>query len=195
MDPVKGVLDEQFFLQASPECLTALAKLVDDVLARHLIEYLESTTTDNPVAVRIQQYLGDAITDATFHLVLEKRGSAAIVEKIDLYTLGTAPIDRRQLLSELQFLEDNFSHIRAYLEPRKSEDYTAFLSLCPYAYTTRVQTNRSIFYEPKAKRRYTGVGIIVRRHREWVIALKALQFLDYYSHLPIGGNMQLLKEF
>ena len=29
MDPINGVLDETFFKVASPECLTALSKLID----------------------------------------------------------------------------------------------------------------------------------------------------------------------
>lgn len=40
MDPINGVLDETFFKVASPECLTALSKLIDDALAVRFTNYL-----------------------------------------------------------------------------------------------------------------------------------------------------------
>lgn len=195
LDPIKGVLPEQFFLDASPECLSALAKLMDDALARRLIQYLESTVSDNPVAVKINKYLGDAILDTTFHITLQERESVQLIEKIDLQSLSKAPIDRAQVVKELQFLEDNFSHIYAYLEPRKLEDFEAFINLCPLTYVRNINVNKSLFYQPRAKRRYTGVGAIIRKHREWSIALKGLKFLEYYTRLPIGANTQFMKEF
>ena len=82
MDPINGVLDETFFKVASPECLTALSKLIDDALAVRFTNYLNSTTVDNPIAAIINNYLGQAIKMATFHMQLLERGSAKVVEKI-----------------------------------------------------------------------------------------------------------------
>ena len=86
MDPINGVLDETFFKVASPECLTALSKLIDDALAVRFTNYLNSTTVDNPIAAIINNYLGQAIKMATFHMQLLERGSAKVVEKIELET-------------------------------------------------------------------------------------------------------------
>lgn len=119
MDPINGVLDETFFKVASPECLTALSKLIDDALAVRFTNYLNSTTVDNPIAAIINNYLGQAIKMATFHMQLLERGSAKVVEKIELETIANMRFDQRAVIEELEFLEKNIKYVRSFLEPRR----------------------------------------------------------------------------
>ena len=195
MDPIKGVLDEAFFKAASPECMEALSRLVDDALALRFINYLNSTTLDNPVAKIINNYLGPAIKSATFHLHLIERGSPKIVEKIELETISNMRFDQRAVIEELEFLEQNIQFVRSYIEPRKKSDYDAFLASLPPGYKTRVSANRVMFYQPHARARATGVGIIIRRRDAWSIALKGLKFREYFARAGYAMDGYMLKEF
>ena len=120
MDPINGVLDETFFKVASPECLTALSKLIDDALAVRFTNYLNSTTVDNPIAAIINNYLGQAIKMATFHMQLLERGSAKVVEKIELETIANMRFDQRAVIEELEFLEKNIKYVRSFLAERRT---------------------------------------------------------------------------
>ena len=195
MDPIRGVLDENFFQVATPECLTALSRLVDDALAQRFINYLNSTTVDNPVAVIINNYLGPAIKSSTFHLHLLERGSVKVVEKIELETISNMRFDQQAVIRELEFLEQNIKHVRAYIEPRKKSDYDAFFSSLPAGYKTKVTANRVMFFQPHARPRATGVGIIIRKRDVWTIALKGLKFRDYYAKAGYAMDGYMLKEF
>lgn len=195
MEPIQGVLDENFFKVASPECLNALSRLVDDALGQRLQAYLDSTTVDNPTAVTIRNYLGQAIKVATFHLQLLERGSVKVVEKIELETIAGMRFDQQGVIKELEFLLSNIQYIRAYIEPRKKSDYDAFVSLLPAGYKTKVAANRVMFYQPRAGTRATGVGIIIRKRDVWTIALKGLQFRDYFARAGYTLDGYMLKEF
>lgn len=195
MDPIKGVLDEQFFQIASPECLDALSRLMDDALAQRFQAYLNSTTMDNPTAVIIRNSLGKAIKAATFHLLLLERGSVATVEKIELETIANMRFDQQATIKELTFLSENIQYIRAYIEPRKKGDYDAFVAALPHGYKSSVTNNRVMFYQPHARARATGVGIIIRKRDVWTIALKGLKFRDYCAHAGFAMSSYILKEF
>lgn len=195
MEPVNGVLDEAFFKVASPECLNALARLVDDALAQRLINYLNSTTADNPVAITINTYLGQAIKAATFHLQLLERGSVKIVEKISLETISNMRFDQQAVIEELEFLEKNLQYIRPYLPPRKKSDYEEFCALLPNGYKTKVAANKVMFCQVRERTRATGVGIITRNRDTWTIALKGLKFRDYCAKAGFDMGGYMLKEF
>lgn len=195
MDPIKGVLDERFFEVASPECLTALSKLVDDAMALRFKSYMEATTVDNPVVSIINNYLGQAIKVATFHLLLLERGSVRTVEKIEIETIADMRFDQLAVIKELEFLEENIKYIRPYIEPRSKSDYENFLSLLPREYVPRVTANSTMFYQPRARARATGVGIIVRKRDIWTLALKGLKFRDHFARAGYMLDGYLLKEF
>ena len=195
MEPINGVLDEAFFKVASPECLNALSRLVDDALAQRFINYLNSTTVDNPVAVIINNYLGQAIKSATFHLQLLERGSVKIVEKISLETIANMRFDQQAVIKELEFLEQNLQYIRPYLAPRKKSDYDEFYSLLPGAYRVKVAANKIMFCQARERTRATGVGIITRNRDTWTIALKGLKFREYYAKAGYAMDGYMLKEF
>lgn len=195
MDPIDGILDEAFFKVASPECLTALSKLIDDAMALRFIKYLNSTTVDNPVAATINNYLGQAIKVSTFHLKLIERGSAKVVEKIELDTVADMRFDQHAVIEELEFLEQNIKYVRSYLEPRRKVDYDAFVSLLPAGYKTKVVNNRVMFYQPHAKPRSTGVGIINKKRDVWTIALKGLKYREYIAKAGYALDSYMVKEF
>lgn len=195
MDPIKDVLDEHFFTVASPKCLEALSRLVDDALAQRFQAYLNSTTADNPVAVIIRDSLGKSIKAATFHLLLLERGSVGIVEKIELETISNMRFDHLSTIQELTFLSENIQYIRAYIEPRKKADYDTFVSLLPSGYKSRVVNNRVMFYQPHARARSTGVGSIIRKRDVWTIAMKGLRYRDYCARAGFVLDSYMLKEF
>lgn len=195
MDPIKDVLDERFFTVASPECLSALSKLVDDALALRFQKYLESTTVDNPTAVTINKYLGAAIKAATFHLQLIERGSSTVVEKLELETIASMRFDQKSVIDELEFIQANIQYVRSYIEPRKKVDYEEFVSLLPTGYRAKVQANRVMFYQPRARARATGVGIIIRKKDIWTIALKGLKFRMMFARAGYAMDGYMLKEF
>lgn len=195
MDPINGVLDETFFKVASPECLTALSKLIDDALAVRFTNYLNSTTVDNPIAAIINNYLGQAIKMATFHMQLLERGSAKVVEKIELETIANMRFDQRAVIEELEFLEKNIKYVRSFLEPRRKADYDAFVALLPAGYKTKVANNRVMFYQPHAKMRSTGVCIINRKRDVWTIALKGLKYREYIARSGYAMDSYMVKEF
>ena len=180
MDPINGVLDETFFKVASPECLTALSKLIDDALAVRFTNYLNSTTVDNPIAAIINNYLGQAIK---------------VVEKIELETIANMRFDQRAVIEELEFLEKNIKYVRSFLEPRRKADYDAFVALLPAGYKTKVANNRVMFYQPHAKMRSTGVGIINRKRDVWTIALKGLKYREYIARSGYAMDSYMVKEF
>lgn len=194
MDPLKGVLDEKFFLEASPNCLAALARLVDDALAKRFQSYLEQAG-DSEAAKVIQQHLGDAIKASTFHLQLIERGSVKVVDKIDLSTVGRMRFNQQEVIEELTFLRDNMKYIRSYIQPRKKSDYEAFVASLPAGYKSRVVANRVMFFQPHARARATGVGNIIRKREEWMVALKGLQFRDYFARAGFMLEGYQIKEF
>lgn len=195
MDPIRDVLDEQFFLEASPECLHALAKLVDDALALRFQTYLEAPEANGAVTKMIEEYLGPAIKAATYHLRFLERGSEKLVDKIELETIADTRIAVRPIIQELEFINENIQYARAYIEPRKKSDYDAFLSLIPRGYKTKISANSTMFYQPRARARITGVGQIIKKRDIWTIALKGLKFRDYFASAGYALDSYQLKEF
>lgn len=195
MDPINGVLDEAFFKIASPECLAALSKLVDDALALRFVAYLNNPAADNQVVAIINSHLGQAIKVSTFHLKLLERGTAKVVEKIELETIADMRFDQRAVIEELEFLEQNIQYVRSYLEPRRKVDYDVFVSLLPAGYKTKVANNRVMFYQPHAKTRSTGVGIINKKRDVWTIALKGLKYREYIAKAGYALDSYMVKEF
>lgn len=195
MDPINGVLDEAFFKVATSECLSALARLVDDALALRFLKYLENEDADPQVTAIINQYLGPAIKSSTFHLKLLERDSVKVVMKIELETISDIRFDQQKVISELEFLERNIQFVKPYIEPRKKADYDAFLSSLPRGYRERVTANRVMFYQPHARARATGVGIIIRKRDVWTIALKGLKFRTYFAKAGYAMDGYMLKEF
>ena len=200
MDPIYGVLDENFFLTADDTCLKALSKLIDDALATHLQNYVESDDALAEVVAVIEKHLGDVIKSSTFHNVLIERGIPKLVEKLTLDTIAEMQSGQEEVIRELEFVENNFKYIRTCIEPRSKADYEDFVRLLPNGYGERVKANRIMFYSPREKARYTGVGILIRRKDTWTIALKGLRYRKYYASETVQGRAGItgsyhIKEF
>ena len=195
MEPIKGILDENFFLVASDECLTAMSKLIDDMVAKHLQLYVADPSSDPAVVARIKNFLGEAMMQATFHNILKERGSCSIVRKIQLAALPTITGDVTEIINELEFLQANYHYVHPYIEPRRKEDYDAFLRHVPRAYKTKIEANKVFFYQAAAVRRSTGVKIIIDRHDEWVIALNGLKTIRYFLQQGLGSNNYITTRF
>ena len=85
--------------------------------------------------------------------------------------------------------------MRSFLEPRRKADYDAFVALLPAGYKTKVANNRVMFYQPHAKMRSTGVGIINRKRDVWTIALKGLKYREYIARSGYAMDSYMVKEF
>lgn len=195
MDPIKDVLDEAFFLQASPECLLAFSKLIDDGVATLLQRYLETVDVDHPVAQVINNYLGEAMRTATFHLVIKERKLHDLVAKLNLESVADMQVGRAEMRKQLEYLQDNFPYIRARIEPPTKEDFVHFQKTAPNGYDRIIAANSLMFYQPRATARMTGVGNILRRWSECEIALKGLQYRDYCDTKGFVHGSFLVKEF
>jgi len=195
MDPIPSVLDEQFFSVASEECLISLAALVDDAMAIRLQTFLAAVPESNIAAQNIRKYLGDAIRSATFHLVLKERGTCQLIEKISLETLAGIRIDTTPIIEELEFVQENFQYVQAYLAPRKKTDYETFYALLPTQYKSKVAANKPVFFQPAARPRPTGASVIINRKETWTIALKGLKYRKYCAGAGLFMDGYALKEF
>ena len=118
-----------------------------------------------------------------------------MVEKIELETIANMRFDQRAVIEELEFLEKNIKYVRSFLEPRRKADYDAFVALLPAGYKTKVANNRVMFYQPHAKMRSTGVGIINRKRDVWTIALKGLKYREYIARSGYAMDSYMVKEF
>lgn len=194
MGPIEGVLDEKFFLSASEKCLDALARLIDDAIASRFQAYINAPEADQQVVSIIKEHFEQVLKTATFHFTLLERGSPAIVAKIELEAVAEMRTDQQALIEELEFLEENYQYIRAYIKPREKRDYERFTASLPRGYISRVEANKVMFYQPRAKQRPTGVGIIIRKHDIWELALKGLKFRRYFLQ---AGYMEgyMMREF
>lgn len=52
-----------------------------------------------------------------------------------------------------------------------------------------------MFYQPHAKMRSTGVGIINRKRDVWTIALKGLKYREYIARSGYAMDSYMVKEF
>lgn len=194
MEPVPGILDEAFFRVATNECLDALATLISPVLAGVLQEYRSSSLAQADVISIIDRHLGSALDAITFHETLYERKSSSKVRAIVLQSLAIKPIDS-SLLEELEFLQQNYQHIRTTMTPPTFEEFLDFLSTAPDAYSATIAANQDLFYTPRAKPRSTGGYTILQKANLWQIALKGLRFKGHIAQKGKAYDGYLIKEF
>lgn len=190
MDVLPNALPEQFFVDASDECLKALATLVDVGIAKHLMSYCDSSTANPGVVGTIERYFSNAIKHATYHQELHDAGIVAKLKEINLDAVAamTSVADMEAMVADIKRVTDNIEFVHARIQPRSKEDYEKFFGLCPSQYQQGVANNRDYFYYPRAKETVTGLGYILSHRQDYDVALKGLLTrLEFAKH---GGSWE-----
>lgn len=171
-----GALPEEFFLEASPECLEALAVLVDPGIARFINKYMKNANAREDVKAIIHKYFDTAIKHATFSQELYDNGTADILRNLnfDVIASMTDTAAMQKLYNTIDTVLSNKEFIHSTIMPNTKTDYENFLCLCPAAYKTSVASNRDYFYYPRAKEANTGLGVVIRHETDLQIAAKGL---------------------
>lgn len=190
MDVLPNALPEKFFVDASDECLKALAALVDVGIARYLIGYCESATANPGVAATIERYFSDAIKHATYHQELHDAGVVSKLKEMNLDAIAamTSVQEMEALVADIERITDNIQFVHARIKPRTKEAYEKFLGLCPKEYTRGISDNRDYFYYPRAQEVVTGLGYIISHRQDYEVALKGLKTRLTFAHT--GGSWE-----
>ncbi len=190
MDVLPNALPEQFFADASDECLKALVPLVDLGIARHFLNYCSSATANPGVAGTIERYFTEAIKHATYHQELHDTGVVATLKELNLDSLGvmTSVKEMEALVATIEKVTNNFKFIHSSIKPRSKADYDDFLSKCPNAYIKGIMANRDYFYYPHAKEISTGLAYLVSHRQDLEIALKGLETRIMFA--KAGGSWE-----
>ncbi len=177
MDVLPNALPEQFFVDASDECLKALVPLVDLGIAKHFTAYCSSPVANPGVAGTIERYFTEAIRHATYHQELHDTGVVAILKELNLDAVcAMSSVQAMQaLVDTIEKVTNNFDFIHSRIKPRTKSDYENFLSTCPAGYLPAITANRDYFYYPRAQEINTGLGYLVSHRQDLEIALKGLK--------------------
>lgn len=204
MTIIPGVLGEAEICFFEDEDYEALAGVLDDVLARHLLDYMNNPLSNVIVVDYMQQALGKVIEDLTLHYVFREKGVLDVVAHTTPEAVASMHRDYDSVLEILEYLDENFHRVRMVLTARKSADFDRFYdSICKVTermadanYQTtfpnireRVMANKFIFYKPGEKDSSTGMGLLASRERDWKQCLNGLRFKKYCDE----NNINYLK--
>lgn len=181
MDVLHKALPEQFFLEASDECLSNLSKLIDVGVALCIEEYVRAPGANPAVVARIHETLDEAVKIATFHQALHNDGTVATLRNLNLDAISamTSIQQMEALVATLDKVRTNRRYMKDTIKPRSRDDYEDFLKSAPVAYQRGISVNRDYFYDPKAKDAPTGLSSIIRKQQEMDIAYNGLKYRLY----------------
>jgi hypothetical protein len=194
MDILQGILKEEDLLGLEEAACVALSRLLDEKLAMRIFEYYNTEGVKPEAKEVIDKYLMPVMERLLFSQLAIDRGLVELVSKLNLDDLHIQRVDRKKIIEDLEWLLENKRKLKAFVEPRKKQDYAEFLSGLDGQSFMRVEQNREMFYDRYERSRGLGVGILVKRSQTWEMALKGLKYLEYIGAKGLQ-NSYLRKEF
>jgi hypothetical protein len=194
MDILQGLISEREFMDMSDSTVEAFARLLDDKLSMRIFAYYNNEGADAEVKQRIDAKLMPTIERMLFNKAVEERGLVELVTRISLDELKYLNIDRAKAVRDLEWLSANKDKLKAYIEPRRKEDFEAFLEDLSKPIRIKVKQNIEMFYNRYERSRRTGVGSLITQSVTWEMALKGLKYLAYLESIGIHTSY-LGKEF
>lgn len=172
MDIIASVLPEQFFLDASDECLVKFGVLVDSVLGARISSYLANPEA-NPAAVsRIKTTLGWWLSELALPTAVHEDEDIQALKHMNIEAAAyLTPSECQRYIPVLEKLLKLLPQIPPTIKPRTKEAFEDFLASCPPQYVRAFRANRALFYQPRERPRSTGTAIFQRRRNEYEIML------------------------
>lgn len=208
MDVINGLLSESEFRLFTSEDYAALESLLDDSLAGQLKEYLNGTGQDAYVLDCIRHFLLPTIESLTFPKQLHEEGYVDMISKLSPQVVVSTvqdPAYLEDLHKKLRYLEANYDRITARTPTRTKADFETFacrmdnllyraaIENVPLTYPDldkRLKANKFVFYSPQDKGHSTMLGTITRKHREWLLCLRGLDFKEYCDDKGVPANLR-----
>lgn len=208
MDVINGILSESEFRLFSSEDYAALQNLLDDSLSDQILSYINKEGQDAFVLDNIKCFLLPTIEALTFPLKLHAEGYVEMVSKLSPQVLVSTVQDPEYLKDvhkKLRYLEANYDKVTSRTPTRTRAEYDTFKFRMEVLVTRamvqnielkypdvvqRIEANRFVFYSPQDKGHSTMLGHITRRHREWTLCLRGLDFKEYCDIKGIPANLR-----
>jgi hypothetical protein len=194
MDVLRELLSEQDVLEMPDVSIEAFSRLLDDKLAARIHAYYSDPAAEARAKERVQDKLIPSVERMMFGLLVKERGLVAFVSDMTLDSLRHMNIDRAKAIADLEWLLANKSKLKAYIEPRRKDDYLCFLKGLGATAASQVKANSALFYDRLEKPRSTGMGVLIYKADKWEMALKGLKYLEYLSARNLQSSY-LGKEF
>lgn len=177
MDVLPSALPEEFFLDASDECLGLLSKLIERGMAMLIQKYLNSPGANPSVKTRVENALGLSIRQVTFAAELREKGYTEALRNMTPINCSTlVNVQEMETIKEAcDYIIAHQQLVRDTLPVRSKESYEAFLRTVPPQYKRGIERNRSYFFVPHASESRTGLGAAVRNMEDYKIMSKGLE--------------------
>lgn len=177
MDVLPSAIPEEFFLEASDECLSQLALLIDRGVALLMQKYLDSPDANPQAKARMSQFLAIPIRQVTFAAELRERGTYDLLRNVTPLNVSTMTnvTEMEQLKEACDFILAHQQLVRDTVPVRTLDDFNAFVHMAPAKYRAKLTRNRSYFYTPHAREGATGLSGIVRRMEDFKIMSRGLE--------------------
>lgn len=167
MDVLPKALPEEFFLEASDECLQQMGLLLNAGTCGYIQSYLQSPTANPAVCQRISNTLGKALYKSNLSNYLRETGALEYVQKLfdrmDYISLSFDAMTIEADLAILQTILDNYDYMDTQALTRSKDDFKEFVALAPEAYKRSIVVNAPYFQDARAVPRSTGLSIYVMR--------------------------------
>lgn len=195
MDIFPGLLGETEFRMFTETDYACLHSVLDDTLAKYILDYMCSENADQEIVGSIQKNIGKIVESMTFHLQMRDKGIIDLLKGLSPESIVSLDADSaKDVREKLTFLEDNVDKVRLNIQPRSKKSWEDFYSAMQALHIRmlqsgirptyddmleRLKSNSFIFYVPGDKGHSTGMGLINSRRNQWTICLRGLEYKDY----------------
>lgn len=195
MDVIPMLLGETEFKFMDSKDYQIFSGVLDDNLARYIVNYMKDPNADQTVVAKIKSNIGDDVESFTYHIVLRENGTIDLIRNLTPeLLLSSDEAFITDTFEKLSSLEENLHKLRAVIPARRKNEYTAFISMIQMLLAkihasgsqptypdiiNRIQSNSFVFYNPKIKDRSTGCGVVESRKYIWQVCLNGIRY-EYY---------------
>lgn len=184
MDIIEGILSEEELRYFDEDGYEAFNKVLDDVLAETLLEYITGTGQDPEVLASVKKHMGRTITNLTFPKTVKDMGVIGMIRMLSIPAIVRGVYSDESLatiLTQLQFLENNFDKIHMRSPIRTAKEFRDFESALNraiisgtaagaklnYTNTNALRANSFLFYTPRDTGKSLGLDSLITGHTTW----------------------------